>query len=139
MANTTDPLARSVHGTNPQNLIEKITRSKIYDMPFWKEKCFGVSAEALVDLAMELRMYGGIYGGNNKATDFLCLTLKMLQIQPDKEIVVEFIKNEDYKYVRLLGRGLHSLTSKLNLSAFYGIGGARRGCVARFKGGFWGC
>ena len=27
----------------------------------------------------------------------------MLQIQPEKEIVVEFIKNEDYKYVRILG------------------------------------
>jgi hypothetical protein len=35
-------------------------------------------APALVDLAMELRAYGGIYGGNNKATDFLCLTLKMV-------------------------------------------------------------
>ena len=33
----------------------------------------------------------------------MCLTLKLLQIQPDKEIVVEYIKNEDYKYVRLLG------------------------------------
>ena len=52
---------------------------------------------------MELRSYGGIYGGNIKATNFLCLTLKMLQIQPDKDIVLEFIRNEDYKYVRLLG------------------------------------
>ena len=52
---------------------------------------------------MELRSYGGIYGGNTKATNFLCLTLKMLQIQPDKDIVLEFIRNEDYKYVRLLG------------------------------------
>jgi len=34
----------------------------------------------------------------------------------------------------LPGRGLHSLTSQLNLSAFYGTGGARRGCVARVKG-----
>jgi len=32
------------------------------------------------------------------------------------------------------GRGLHSLTSQLNLSAFYGIGGARRGCVPHVKG-----
>jgi len=32
------------------------------------------------------------------------------------------------------GRGLHSFTSQLNLSAFEGIGGARRGCVARVKG-----
>jgi pre-mRNA-splicing factor 38A len=29
--------------------------------------------------------------------------LKLLQIQPEKEIVVEFIKNEDFKYVRALG------------------------------------
>jgi hypothetical protein len=33
-----------------------------------------------------------------------------------------------------LGRGLHSSTFQLNLSAFYGIRGARRGCVARVKG-----
>jgi hypothetical protein len=30
-------------------------------------------------------------------------------------------------------RGFHSFTSQLNLCAFYGIGGARRGCVARVK------
>ena len=33
-----------------------------------------------------------------------------------------------------MGRGLHSFTSQLNLNAFYGIGGARRDCVARVKG-----
>jgi hypothetical protein len=32
------------------------------------------------------------------------------------------------------GRGLRWFTSQLNLSASYGIGGARRGCVARVKG-----
>jgi len=31
-------------------------------------------------------------------------------------------------------RGLHSSTSQLNLRVFYGIGGARRNCVARVKG-----
>jgi hypothetical protein len=35
-----------------------------------------------------------------------------------------------------VGRGLHSSTSQLNLSAFCGIRGARRGCVARVKGGY---
>jgi len=30
--------------------------------------------------------------------------------------------------------GLHSFTSQLNLSAFYGIVGARGDCVARVKG-----
>jgi hypothetical protein len=32
----------------------------------------------------------------------------MLQIQPDKEIIIEFIKNDDYKYVRLLGEQQHT-------------------------------
>jgi len=27
----------------------------------------------------------------------------MLQIQPEKDIIIEFIKNEDFKYVRALG------------------------------------
>ena len=36
--------------------------------------------------------------------------------------------------VHAQGRGLHSFTSQLNLSALYGMGGARRGYVARVKG-----
>jgi hypothetical protein len=32
------------------------------------------------------------------------------------------------------GRGLHSFTSQLNLNAFNGVGGARKGCVARVEG-----
>ena len=104
MTTQTDPLAKSVRGTNPQNMMEKITRDKVYAMTFWKEKCFAVSAETLVDLAVtDLTQIGGIYGGNNRATEFLCLALKMLQIAPEREIVIEFIKNEDHKYARLLG------------------------------------
>ena len=51
---------------------------------------------------MELRYIGGVYAGNIKSTPFLCLILKMLQIQPQKDIVIEFIRNEDFKYVRAL-------------------------------------
>jgi hypothetical protein len=32
------------------------------------------------------------------------------------------------------GRGLHSSSFQLNLSALYGTGGARKGCVARVQG-----
>ncbi|KAA0048048.1 pre-mRNA-splicing factor 38 [Cucumis melo var. makuwa] len=103
MANRTDPAAKSIRGTNPQNLVEKILRSKIYQNTYWKEQCFGLTAETLVDKAMELDHLGGTYGGNRKPTPFMCLVMKMLQIQPEKEIVIEFIKNEDYKYVRVLG------------------------------------
>lgn len=103
MANRTVKEAKNIHGTNPQYLIEKIIRSRIYDSKYWKEQCFALTAELLVDKAMELRYIGGVYGGNIKPTQFLCLTLKMLQIQPEKDIVVEFIKNEEFKYVRALG------------------------------------
>ena len=35
---------------------------------------------------------------------------------------------------KLEGRGLHPSTLQLNSSALYGIGGSRKGCVARVKG-----
>lgn len=110
MANRTVKEAATVKGTNPQYLIEKIIRSRIYDSKFWKEDCFALTAELLVDKAMELKYIGGVYGGNIKPSPFLCLTLKMLQIQPDKDIIVEFIKTEDFKYVRCLGAFYMRLT-----------------------------
>jgi len=103
MANRTDPTVTTVHGTNPQFLVEKILRQKIYNSLYWKEHCFGLTAETLVDKAVGLSAYGGQYGGMQKPTKIMCLILKMLQLQPEKEIVVEFIKNEDYKYLRVLG------------------------------------
>ena len=38
-----------------------------------------------------------------KPSNFLCLTLKLLQLQPEKDIVIAFIQNEEFKYLRLLG------------------------------------
>ncbi|XP_013420745.1 pre-mRNA-splicing factor 38A isoform X2 [Lingula anatina] len=103
MANRTVKDAVSIKGTNPQYLVEKIIRTRIYECRYWKEECFALTAELLVDKAMELKYVGGVFGGNIKPTPFLCLVLKMLQIQPEKDIVVEFIRNEDFKYVRALG------------------------------------
>ncbi|KAF0989536.1 hypothetical protein HZS_6149 [Henneguya salminicola] len=103
MANRTVPEAIAVRGTNPQHLIEKIIRSRIYESRYWKEECFSLTAELLVDKILQLKYIGGCFGGNFKASDFLCLLLKMLQIQPEKEIIIEFIRNEEYKYMRALG------------------------------------
>ncbi|CAG0878859.1 unnamed protein product [Darwinula stevensoni] len=110
MANRTVKDAKFIKGTNPQYLIEKIIRCRIYDCRYWKEECFALTAELLVDKAMELRYLGGVYGGNIKPSPFLCLVLKMLQIQPEKDIVVEFIKQDDFKYVRALGAFYMRLT-----------------------------
>ena len=55
MANTTDPFAQTVHGTNPQYLVEKITRLKIYNCVYWKEQCFGLTAATIIDKAIALK------------------------------------------------------------------------------------
>jgi pre-mRNA-splicing factor 38A len=103
MANVTDPLARSVHGTDPQNLVEAILRQRIYDNQYWKEHCFGLTAESIIERAVALEYVGGTFSANTKPTPFICLVLKLLQIQPDKEIVYEYIANPDHKYLRALG------------------------------------
>lgn len=110
MANRTVKDAHTIRGTNPQYLVEKIIRSRVYECKYWKEECFALTAELLVDKAMELKYIGGVVGGNIRPTPFVCLILKMLQIQPEKDIVVEFIKNEDFKYVRALGAFYMRLT-----------------------------
>eukprot|EP01032_Pedospumella_encystans_P013001 gene13000-14998_t len=115
MANTTDPFAQTVHGTNPQYLIEKITRLKIYNCVYWKEQCFGLTAETIMDKAVALKYIGGTYGGNLKPTNFLCLVLKLLQLQPEVDIVIEYIKNEDFKYLRALGAFYLRLVGKVDM------------------------
>lgn len=76
---------------------------KMYETAYWKEHCFGLTAAGIVEKAVRLRYVAGTYGGNRIPSEFMCLVLKMLQIQPEKEIILEYIRNEDYKYVRILG------------------------------------
>jgi len=103
MANRTVKGANTIKGTNPQFLIEKIIRSRIYESRYWKEECFALTAELLVDKALQLKYIGGTTAAHVKPTPFLCLLCKMLQIQPEKDIVIEFIKQDEFKYVRCLG------------------------------------
>ena len=53
-------------------------------------------AETLIDLAIKLRSVGGVYG-NQKPTEFMCLLLKLLQIQPEKEILLEYLQADEFK------------------------------------------
>ena len=91
--------------------MDKVTRLKIHNDPYFKEKCFALTAETIVDRALELKYIGGKYGGTGKPSKFLCLLLKMLQIQPEEEIVLEYVKNKDYKYIRALGCFYYRLTA----------------------------
>jgi len=101
MANTTVSGAQAIHGQNPQFLVETVIRNRIYESTYWKEHCFALTAESLIDRAIEVRFIGGVYG-NQRPTEFLCLLLKLLQIQPEKEILVEYLRAEEFKYLRAL-------------------------------------
>ncbi|KAI0781242.1 PRP38 family-domain-containing protein [Trametes elegans] len=101
MANTTVRGAVAIHGQNPQYLVESVIRNRIYESSFWKEHCFALTAETIIDKAIELKAIGGVYG-NQKPTEFLCLLLKLLQIQPEKEILLEYLQADEFKYLRAL-------------------------------------
>jgi pre-mRNA-splicing factor 38A len=112
MANVTDPLAAAVHGTDPQNLMEYITRQKIYDCRYWKEECFGLTAADILEKATQLTCIGGTYGGNSQPTKFVCLILKLLQISPPTELIDAFLDATEFKYVRALGAFYKRLTGR---------------------------
>ncbi|KAK9469278.1 Pre-mRNA-splicing factor 38 [Lipomyces arxii] len=92
---------KEIHNQNPARLIEKIIRERIFESLYWKEQCFGLTAATLCDRAVELTYIGGQYG-QQRPTPFLCLAFKMIQLQPEPEIVEEYLKAEDFKYLRAL-------------------------------------
>lgn len=51
----------------------------------------------IIDRAMELDHVGSAYSCVFRPTNFICLVLKLLQIGPEMEIILEFINNEDFK------------------------------------------
>ncbi|WFD29061.1 hypothetical protein MSPP1_000066 [Malassezia sp. CBS 17886] len=101
MANTTAHGAQTIHGTNPQFLIERVIRARIYDTVYWKDDCFALTAESFVDKAVDLTYVGGTYG-MLRPSPFICLLCKLLQLQPEKEIVLEYLAAGDLKYLRAL-------------------------------------
>lgn len=77
-------------------MIEKVIRARIYDSVYWKEHCFALNAASLIDKAIQMKEVGGVYA-NQRPTQFMCLTLKLLQLQPEKEILVEYLLAEEFK------------------------------------------
>ncbi len=103
---------QTVHGTTQHiNLIDKIVRNRIYDSQYYKQHCFGLNASTIIDKAVEIEAVGGCYGGASRPTRFLCLLFKMLTIEIEKEIILAFIHNENYKYVTALGAFYWRLTA----------------------------
>ncbi|KAJ2777101.1 hypothetical protein H4R18_005323 [Coemansia javaensis] len=110
MANRTASTAQAVHGMNPQFLIETTFRQRIYDSQYWKEQCFGLTVTGVMDKAVGLRCIGGCYGTTRRPTEFLCLVLKLLQLQPDRQMVDVLVDQPDFKYLRALALMYFRLT-----------------------------
>lgn len=86
------PLLR---GVNPVTLFEKAVRDRITDSYYWKEQCFGLNAATLCDRAVELTAIGGTYGASQRPMPFLCLAFKLLQLAPEREIILEYLNFTD--------------------------------------------
>jgi pre-mRNA-splicing factor 38A len=80
-----------IRGQNPALLFEKAVRDRITESYYWKEQCFGLNAATLCDRAAELTAIGGTYGGTGRPTPFLCLAFKLLQLVPEKAVVLEYL------------------------------------------------
>ncbi|MCJ1281003.1 hypothetical protein MMC26_000321 [Xylographa opegraphella] len=91
----------TIHNQNPAHLLEKAVRDRITESYYWKEQCFAINEATLCDRAVEMTHLGGTYG-QQKPTAFLCLTLKLLQLLPDRDVVLEYLHQEDFKYLSAL-------------------------------------
>ena len=68
----------------------------------WKTECFGLTVATLIDKCSDIEYIGGTYGSNRIPTPFICLLLKLLQINPEFSIVKELLNDTTNKYLRAL-------------------------------------
>jgi pre-mRNA-splicing factor 38A len=54
------------------------------------------TAETIIDKAIVLHAIGGVYE-RQTPTPFICLLLRLLQLQPEKEILFEYLLAEEFK------------------------------------------
>lgn len=91
-----------IRGQAPYLLLEEAVRNRITSSYYFKEQCFGLNAATLCDRAVQLTCVGGTYNSGQRPTPFLCLIFKMLQLGVEREIVDEYLAQEDFKYLRAL-------------------------------------
>ena len=92
---------QAIHNQNPAHLLEKAVRNRITESYYWKEQCFAINEATLCDRAVDITYLGGTYG-QQKPTPFLCLCLKLLQLMPERDIVLEYLQQDEFKYLSAL-------------------------------------
>ena len=84
------------------SLVEPIIRHRVFNCYYWKDKCFGLTSETIIDKVLEIKYIGGMNHSSNQPTDFICLFIKLLQLNPAEEIIDEYLSDPDLKYLRAL-------------------------------------
>ncbi|KAF2277961.1 PRP38-domain-containing protein [Westerdykella ornata] len=89
---------RSIQGVAPTTLFDKPVRDRITTSIYWMECCSRLNAATLCDQAANLTYIGGTYGITGKPTPFLCLAFRLLELAPEKDIILEYLNfKEDLK------------------------------------------
>ena len=92
-----------VHGLNTAFLIEKITRERILDSIYFKDQCFGLTASTILDRIVQLQWIGGVnHVRGGRPSEFQCLLFKLLQLNPSREIIMYYLQDDEFKYLRAL-------------------------------------
>lgn len=90
-----------IHNQNPVHLLEKPIRDRIITSYYWQEQCFAINEATFCDRAAAMTYIGGTYG-QQKPSPFLCLAMKLLQLMPEKDIVLEYLHQTEFKYLSAL-------------------------------------
>lgn len=90
-----------IHNQNPVHLLEKPIRDRIITSYYWQEQCFAINEATLCDRAAAMTYIGGTYG-QQKPSPFLCLAMKLLQLMPERDIVLEYLHQKEFKYLSAL-------------------------------------
>jgi hypothetical protein len=84
-------------GVQPKGSLGTVGKSLLEGRLLWIDRC-GCARTSGQDV--------------QQPTKFLCLTLKLLHLQPDAELVQEFIQQDHFKYVKALGAFYLRLTGR---------------------------
>ena len=100
----THSFTTSIRGVAPQHLLDTATRHSIYQSVFWNQYCFGVNLVTLIDRVQNLKGVGGVYGMFREPSNFICLFLKLLELEPSKEVIYYILNTKSWqnKHLRLL-------------------------------------
>jgi pre-mRNA-splicing factor 38A len=79
-----------------------VLRKRIQRNQFWVDKCADASFLDVVSLAADLEYIEGFIGEAGRPTPFVCLLLRLMQLQPTGELLDEMIRQDKLKYLKFI-------------------------------------